>query len=275
MPFLTVITPCLNAGALLGKTVESVRSEVLQNPKHRIEHLIIDGKSEDGSGDYLRSLADPHLRIISEEDTSLFDAVSKGLRLARGDFIIILGAGDLLIPGATQEIELHSKGRQATWASGRQLFHDQSPENRALSRRGPKVFRYLAKKGAYGSFLPPIQQESTFFSRGLIEFVPLETLATYALAGDSFIWACLAGHVRHSRLDAAIGSFLIHSGQLSENKKAYQKETENFRGQPRSTIALFAMSVPVWLDLLASFALVSGNRKIPVRRCFGRSPELG
>ena len=103
----TIVTITYNASAVLRRTTDSVMA---QSYPH-IEHLIIDGASTDGTvaeaEDYRRqSLAtakDHKVRITSEPDSGLYDAMNKGLLQAGGDYICFLNAGDFLPDANTIE----------------------------------------------------------------------------------------------------------------------------------------------------------------------------
>ena len=98
MTKFSIITITYNAEAFLPRTVESVLSQHYRD----IEHIIIDGASTDStisvSQDYMqRSYAAQNgheVRIVSEPDNGLYDAMNKGLRQASGDYICFLNAGD-------------------------------------------------------------------------------------------------------------------------------------------------------------------------------------
>ena len=98
MTKFSIITITYNAGAFLPRTVESVLSQHYRD----IEHIIIDGASTDSTisvaQDYMqRSYAAQNgheVRIVSELDNGLYDAMNKGLRQASGDYICFLNAGD-------------------------------------------------------------------------------------------------------------------------------------------------------------------------------------
>lgn len=104
----TIITCTYNAASVLQPTLDSIREQTWG----QIEHLIIDGASKD---DTLR-LAEAYrqrseaeetehdIRIISEPDRGLYDAMNKGLRMATGDYVVFLNAGDSLPNANTLEI---------------------------------------------------------------------------------------------------------------------------------------------------------------------------
>jgi glycosyltransferase involved in cell wall biosynthesis len=92
-PRFSIITPCLNRAAFIDAAIESVR---LQDDAS-VEHLIIDGGSTDGTLDAVAK--HPHLRVISERDGGMYDALNKGLALAQGEVIGFLNSDDEYPPG--------------------------------------------------------------------------------------------------------------------------------------------------------------------------------
>lgn len=92
-PLFSIITPCLNRAHFLGEAIGSV----LAQGHPSFEHIIIDGASTDGTAALLAS--HPHLRVVSEPDRGLYDAINKGLRLARGKYIGFLNSDDVYAPG--------------------------------------------------------------------------------------------------------------------------------------------------------------------------------
>ena len=95
---LSIITPTLNRAHFLGQAIESV---LAQNDPD-VEHIVVDGMSTDGTVELLARY--PHLRVIREPDTGLYDALNKGLRAATGDMIGWLNSDDLFPPEAFRRV---------------------------------------------------------------------------------------------------------------------------------------------------------------------------
>jgi len=97
---ITVVTACWNGAKTLATALESVRSQVLPTGVS-LEHIVVDGGSDDGSAALLEAAAKvtPRLgfafRGLSERDRGLYDALNKGMKLATGDVIGILNADDV------------------------------------------------------------------------------------------------------------------------------------------------------------------------------------
>lgn len=89
-PLISIITITYNAAGSLTPTMRSVREQTFQD----FEHLIIDGASNDNTLEIARSLGGKSLRILSEPDKGLYDAMNKGLKMARGKYVLFLNAGD-------------------------------------------------------------------------------------------------------------------------------------------------------------------------------------
>ncbi len=99
MKKLSVITITWNAAATLERTLRSVRE---QSWPH-IEHLIIDGGSDDGTLELIGRYAHEQLRWVSEPDRGLYDAMNKGAAMAKGDYLCFLNAGDTFFAADTVE----------------------------------------------------------------------------------------------------------------------------------------------------------------------------
>jgi len=91
-PFLTVVTVCYNSVGILKDTIESVLS---QSVRQYIEYLIIDGASTDGTLELIGSYGDKIDVSVSEKDSGIYDAMNKGVRLAHGEWILFMNAGDV------------------------------------------------------------------------------------------------------------------------------------------------------------------------------------
>ena len=89
-PKFSIITVTYNAEAVLEDTIQSVISQTY----HHVEYIIVDGASKDSTLSIIDRYRDRITRIVSEPDKGLYDAMNKGIRLATGDYLCFLNAGD-------------------------------------------------------------------------------------------------------------------------------------------------------------------------------------
>jgi glycosyltransferase involved in cell wall biosynthesis len=171
-PLFSIVTVCRNAERSIGGAIESVAGQIGLNGE--VEHIVIDGVSSDGT---LRTLDRyPHLRVVSEPDAGIYDAMNKGARLARGDYIGFLNADDWYEPDALaavalafREAELASvvHGDVRRWVRDAQLDVVKPPEGR----------------GVHGTVVMPVHHPACFVRRSVFEqFGGFDT--TYRIFAD-------------------------------------------------------------------------------------------
>jgi glycosyltransferase involved in cell wall biosynthesis len=95
VPMVSVVTVVWNAAATLPETIASVHA---QRGTADLEYIVVDGASTDGTRALLES--DNVDLWISEPDEGIYDAMNKGIALARGEIVVLINADDRLIPGA-------------------------------------------------------------------------------------------------------------------------------------------------------------------------------
>jgi glycosyltransferase involved in cell wall biosynthesis len=99
MMLFSVIIPCFNCGPKLRATIESVLSQ----REGLYELIVVDGGSTDGTLDIIREFA-ASLRYVSESDAGVYDAINKGVRMSRGKYVFVIGAGDRLRDGVLSRV---------------------------------------------------------------------------------------------------------------------------------------------------------------------------
>ena len=89
-PLFSIITVTWNAADVIAPTIQSVQRQTSSD----YEMLIIDGASTDDTLAIVRQASIASLRVFSEPDNGLYDAMNKGVARARGRYLIFLNAGD-------------------------------------------------------------------------------------------------------------------------------------------------------------------------------------
>ncbi|UCH49823.1 MAG: glycosyltransferase [Betaproteobacteria bacterium] len=88
---LSVVTVCLNARDTIADAVESVHRQTYPN----VEHIVVDGGSDDGTVEILQQYKHRIARLISERDEGLYFAMNKGIEAATGEYVGFLNSDDV------------------------------------------------------------------------------------------------------------------------------------------------------------------------------------
>ena len=130
----SVITPCLNACTFIAEAIESVLAQQIPD----VEHIIMDGGSTDGTLEILKKY--PHLIVVSEPDKGMYDAVNKGIKIARGEWIGLLNADDLYPTGSLkQALEAVAQDPRLQAINGGFAVFEDDGNERKIVRVSPSI----------------------------------------------------------------------------------------------------------------------------------------
>jgi glycosyltransferase involved in cell wall biosynthesis len=234
MKKITIITPCLNAERHIGETLESVVGQTaILSGRAKLEFIICDGNSIDNTVEIVNSFGKKNdaIKLISESDTGMYAALAKGLKLASGDIIAYLNAGDFYNRYAFEVVLDLFEQKSVRWLTGYNVHYND--KSYFLNVKLPfKYRRDFFVSGFYGTKLIFVQQESTFWDASLNRFLDFDRLSTFRYAGDYYLWSCFARECDLQIVEAYLGGFRIEKGQLSENKEAYLREMASLTAKP-------------------------------------------
>lgn len=89
---LSIITVVYNEAETISRTLNSIYEQTYKD----FEHIIIDGASTDGTVDVINQNIQKNTIFISEKDTGIYNAMNKGIKLAKGEYLLFLNGGDSL-----------------------------------------------------------------------------------------------------------------------------------------------------------------------------------
>ena len=223
MPSIVIVTPVLNGARFINETLSCISN---QSDSDWV-HYVVDGGSSDGTQEIIRSSMtnEPRRRLIEARDRGMYDAVFNGFDRARADgfgdpasICLWLNSDDLLMPWALAILRAGFARSGADWMTSLPGFWDVEGRlqmilpyawyPRALIRLG------LFQDGALGF----IQQESSFFTRKLLDTVSAETIEAIRssrLAGDFMLWRAFARTTGPLPLPMPLSGFRGHGANAS------------------------------------------------------------
>lgn len=207
-PLISIITVCLNRAEFIADAIESARRQDCGD----IEHIVVDGGSTDGTLDVLSRY--PDLRVVTEPDQGVYDAMNKGIRLARGEVVGLLNSDDVyednildaVVSGFAEDPELDALVGGAT------VFEDE-PDG---------ACRIVATYSGIGQgdIWPHITHgvpihNAWFFRRQLYERVGFyDTRYRFGADRDFLIRMAIAGG-KHGELGRPVYRYRQHAGSLT------------------------------------------------------------
>lgn len=137
-PLVSIITVVYNGERYLQQTINSVSNQTYKP----IEYLIIDGASTDRTLDIIQDNETKITKWISEPDQGLYDAMNKGIKLAKGKLIGMINSDDWFEPNAV-EVMVKAFFKNPT----KTIFHanryDIGPDNtRVIKKFNPSSFKF-------------------------------------------------------------------------------------------------------------------------------------
>jgi len=200
-PTISIVTPSLNQGRFLERSIRSV----LDQEYPGVEHIVIDGGSEDGTVETLKRY--PHLSWVSERDRGQSHALNKGFAMARGDLVMELDVDDELAPGALAAVgrAAAESGGEKVIAGAVELLHE-GRRMRIMDNHPRSFFRYLNPWIPYSG----LSQPGVFIPRVILDSIGrMDEELTYTMDYDLFCRILKQG-VEFYRVDRIVARYHLH-----------------------------------------------------------------
>ena len=205
---ISIITINYNNHLGLECTVESVQNQTYTN----FEHIIIDGGSADGSKEYLESQNDKINYWISEPDNGIYNAMNKGIKVAKGEYLFFLNSGDDFVNSkALQSIAQSLSGEDIIYFNINQVSNFRKVKVKQVPSE--LSFSYLYHD------LPPHQ--STFIKKKLFNDYGNYDESLKIVADWKFlILALLKYNATYKHIDKVFTNFYL--GGVSSNSESFK-----------------------------------------------------
>lgn len=201
---VSIITVCFNAVKTIETTIKSVVNQSYKN----IEYIIIDGGSTDGTLGIIEAYRKYISVVVSEQDKGIYDAMNKGISLAKGDYIGIINADDWYEQDAVEKVVRISRDipANAEVISGRIRFME-----------GDQSFLVSQKEMEQIWMEMPISHPATFIRKSVYE--KYGTYNThYQIAADyELIFRLYINHVNFYFCNDILANFRV--GGISSARK--------------------------------------------------------
>lgn len=203
LPLVSIITPSFNQMRFLEATIRSV----LEQDYPRIEYLVIDGASSDGSVDLIRKYSNRLAYWESQPDHGQAHAINKGIIRSSGDFLGWINSDDILLPHTVRSVvEIFRRNPDVDVVYGHLERIDETG-NLIPTPKLPKDQLVFSQKHILGECI--VNQPGSFWRRASMEKVGLlDESLRYALDYDYWIRFALNG-AKFKRIDKTVAHFRI------------------------------------------------------------------
>lgn len=191
-PKVSIITIGRNNREGYARTLESVVTQTCRD----YEWIVIDGASTDGSVELLREHEAEITRLVSEPDTGIFNAMNKGIALARGEYCNFMNSGDAF--HAPDVLE-----RAVPRLQGKDFYvgHQVSPNGRPAFLPAPREVT------AYALVNKALTHQGAFIRTELLKVRPFNEKYTLVADREQMVYEMLVGNASYERLDFVVADF--------------------------------------------------------------------
>ena len=215
---LSIITINYNDAKGLQKTIESVACQTWKN----FEYIVIDGGSVDGSQAVIENYKDSITYSVSEKDKGIYNGMNKGIKEAKGEYLLFLNSGDTLLNNTVLEVVHQSFLSDVSFLCGH-LVYEQDGKTIVKEHPEKMTFSYLVSKTVY--------HPSTFIKRSLFEKYGLYNEENRIVSDWEFFFKALGlNGESYLKLNHAITDFDM-MGISSSNQDKVQEEKSRVFGK--------------------------------------------
>lgn len=208
---ISIITPTYNSEKLIGSCLDSIRK---QQGNFKIQHIIVDGNSEDKTIDIIKDYKESvnyDVKIIVGRDKNMYDAINKGIKYIKGEVWACLNSDDIYLPYTLNNVtELFKKNKDVEIIYG--LYDAIDVNDNFLYRRFLPEFNLdkLIRMGC-SAIMP---QPTTFMRKNVMAKVDYFDIK-YDYASDYDYQIRLGKKCKVLRIKDVLTKFRKHSRSIS------------------------------------------------------------
>jgi hypothetical protein len=244
---ISIVTPSFNQGRFLERCMRSV----LEQEHGEVEYSVIDGGSADGSAATIKKYSTRLAYWTSRPDRGYADALNDGFARSSGEIMGWLNSDDMLTPWALRvAASVFQALPEVQWITTRYPLVMDEAGMVIAARRGEgynatAFYRARNVPLAPGFYTSVIQQESTFWRRGLWEKTGGAMDAGLRMAADLELWARFFQHAELFTVGVPLGCFRFQKESFTSSRM------DSYLEECRAVLKRFAHRAPTALEISA------------------------
>lgn len=209
IPDISVITPALNAMPFL----PLCHASVMDQEGVKCEHIVVDGGSTDGTVEWLKNSKD--IVWISEPDKGLYDALNKGIKIARGKLILHLNSDEQLLENSVRKVvKIFDNNPEIDMVYGSAIVIDKCGNILIFRKAYPLRIPYIFSSHLYIFTAAIFWRREWFKKAGYFD-------TDYKVISDTlFVIRSLEMGCRTKMIKEYISAFMLRGNNLSVSKDA-------------------------------------------------------
>ena len=212
----SIITPSFNLRNYIEQCCNSISDQNVE-----FEHIVVDGLSIDGTQEWLKDRSG--IRIITEKDKGMYEAINKGIKISNGEIISYLNCDEQYLPGALNKVkEFFLLNPKVDILFGNTLITDPSGNLLAYRKGFPPRWPYIWSSYLY------LQTSSMFFRRNIIDSGIFFNDNWKTIGDSDFVVRVLRSGFKAKHIDQYFSTFTLTGTNYGASQLAMD-EIESFR----------------------------------------------
>jgi len=216
IPEVSVIMPVYNGGSYLNAAIDSVLSQTYMD----FELILINDGSTDDSFSIIKSYKDPRIIVVNnEENIRLIATLNKGIKLAKGKYIIRMDCDDICHPNRFMLQVAFMNNNEDIGASG--CFFNLLVNGRKVKMDSPLTPEEI---DCFLIFNSPLAHPTAIIRRSVLTQHQLNYTSGYLHAEDYFLWSQLNKYSKLANIPHYLLDYRVHTQQVTKLAEAGQEK---------------------------------------------------
>jgi glycosyltransferase involved in cell wall biosynthesis len=218
IPLVTIVTPCFNSAAFIEHTINSVANQTYS----RIEHIVVDAGSTDGTVDIIKRNEKSISLWVSEPDAGQADAIRKGFFMSSGEILAWINADDVYPEDAVETAVAELLRSPVDVVYGNRGLIDSEGQRIGERRLTPFLSHFSRKGMLYGGF--GVYQPASFWRRDLyFDVGGIDPSFQFSMDTDLFVRFAMAD-AHFEFIPKELVQFRVHASSKTSTSQDVARE---------------------------------------------------